>query len=87
MGRKKQGHSRYTLYAASSATRKPWIDNIHQLQYSNQSVSNVISMQAAIKSGQFKCKKINHVMPFRKYNILNKYIYIYHEKKKLYIYF
>ncbi|KAI9301394.1 hypothetical protein BJ944DRAFT_243314, partial [Cunninghamella echinulata] len=70
MGRKKHGHARYTLYATSTATRKPWIDNIHQLQVSNQSISNVINMQAAIKTGQFKYKKINHVMPFQNNQLL-----------------
>ncbi|KAI8338285.1 hypothetical protein BC941DRAFT_425165 [Chlamydoabsidia padenii] len=70
MGRKKNNDSHYVLYAASQASRKPWIDQIRQLQAIEHSPTLVFDLHPAVQRGQFKYKKINHVVPFQNNQLL-----------------
>jgi hypothetical protein len=66
MGRKKHGDSHCILFASSQASRKPWIDQIYQLQTCINSPTSIFDAVPAVQRGQFKQKRINHVVPFRK---------------------
>ncbi|CAO3596706.1 unnamed protein product [Absidia cylindrospora] len=70
MGRKKHRDSQYVLFAVSQATRKPWIDQIHQLQACNHSPTSVFDIHSAVRPGQFKHKKIYQVVPFQNNQLL-----------------
>ncbi|SAM03842.1 hypothetical protein [Absidia glauca] len=70
MGRKKHGESHCILFASSQASRKPWIDQIHQLQTCINSPTSVFDTVPAVQRGQFKHKKINHVVPFQNNQLL-----------------
>ncbi|CAO3599866.1 unnamed protein product [Absidia cylindrospora] len=70
MGRKKHSDSQYLLFANSQASRKPWIDQIRQLQTCHDSPSSVFELMSAVQPGQFKHKKINQVVPFQNNQLL-----------------
>ncbi|KAI8099635.1 uncharacterized protein BX664DRAFT_321781 [Halteromyces radiatus] len=70
LGRKKHGDSQYVLFASSQASRKPWIDQIHQLQAYNHSPNAVMTIHTAVQPGQFKHKSINQVVPFQNNQLL-----------------
>ncbi|KAI8069915.1 hypothetical protein BC940DRAFT_271374 [Gongronella butleri] len=64
MGRKKDAHSQFTLYASSAASRKPWVDHIYQLQTCNASPSSVLKLAPAVARGQFVHKRVHHLASF-----------------------
>jgi hypothetical protein len=77
MGRKKHSDSQYILYAASQASRKPWIDQIRHLQAIDHSPTSVFAIQPAVQRGQFKHKKINNAVPFRKWPITHTFLFFF----------
>ncbi|ORX57985.1 hypothetical protein DM01DRAFT_1333659 [Hesseltinella vesiculosa] len=70
MGRKKDDHSQFTLYATSQAARKPWIDHIYQLQSRNASPSSVLDVLPAVKTGQFIHSRVKHMVTFSNNQLL-----------------